>query len=195
MIRVFLFAGPIATTSQVVYQASVPNSDPQKRRDYQRDYIRRTWQRHLEHSKEAMRRWRANNPEERSARDRAYKERHRDQVNEGYRRYARNHRDQRLANSRRRRARVSGAGGNFTLAEWRGLLDRYEHRCAYCGVDAPLQADHRVPLCRGGMHDVENILPACGRCNRRKSTMSEVEFRSRLANEGEKRRKMGDEAG
>jgi len=47
----------------------VPHSDPEKRRAYQRDYIKRTWLRHLEHSKEAMRRWRANNPEARLARD------------------------------------------------------------------------------------------------------------------------------
>ena len=178
-----------------MYQASVPNTDPKKQRAYQRDYIRRTWERHLEHSREAMRRWRENNPEARLTRDRAYKERHKDQVNEAHKRYARDHQDQRLAISRRRRARVSGAGGNFTPAEWRALLDRYEHRCAYCGVDGPLQVDHRVPLCRGGTHEVENILPACGRCNRRKSTMSETEFRGRLANESEKRRKMGDEAG
>ncbi|MDP9320427.1 MAG: HNH endonuclease [Chloroflexota bacterium] len=173
----------------------MPNTDPEKRRACQREYIKRTWQRHLEHSKEAMRRWRANNPVARLARDRAYKERHKDQVNAGYKRYRQKHPDIRLAISRRRRAREMGAAGNVTLAEWLELLERHERRCAYCGVEAPLEADHRVPLSRGGTHDIENILPACGPCNRRKAAMSEVEFRRRLANEGKRRRKIDDEAG
>ena len=88
-----------------------------------------------------------------------------------------------------------GAAGNFKLDEWLALLERYAYRCAYCGVGAPLQADHRVPLSRGGTHDIGNILPSCGRCNMRKAAMSETEFRRRLANESEKRRKIDDEAG
>jgi 5-methylcytosine-specific restriction endonuclease McrA len=173
----------------------VPYSDPDKRRAYQREYIKRTWLKHLEHSKEAMRRWRANNPELRLIRDRAYKERHKDQVNAGYKRYRLKHPDIRLAISRRRRAREMGAVGDFTLSEWLKLIERYKHRCAYCGIEAPLQADHRVPLSRGGTHDLGNILPACGTCNRRKAAMSELEFRARLANENKLRRKIDGQAG
>jgi 5-methylcytosine-specific restriction endonuclease McrA len=128
-----------------------------------------------------MRRWRANNPEARSASDKAYKARHKDQVNAGYKRYRAKHPDVRLSISRRRRAREMGAVGDFTLSEWLHLLENHRQRCAYCGVEAPLQADHRVPLSQGGTHDIANILPACGSCNRRKATLSEVEFRRRLA--------------
>ena len=173
----------------------MPYTDPEKRRAYQRDYIKRTWLQHLEDSKEAMRRWRANNPEVRLARDRAYKERHKDQVNAGYKRYRQKHPDIRLAISRRRRAREMGAAGDFTGSEWLELVQRHQGCCAYCGIEAPLQADHRVPLSRGGTHDIWNILPACGPCNRRKAATSEVEFRERLANEREPRRKIDDEAG
>jgi 5-methylcytosine-specific restriction endonuclease McrA len=178
---------------------SVPSkravSDPEKRRAYQREYIKRTWLRHLEHSKDAMRRWRANNPAARLARDRAYRDRHKEQVNAGFKRYRLKHPEIRLAISRRRRAREIGAVGNFTTAQWLELLERYERRCAYCGTEAPLQADHRVPLSRGGTHDIENLLPACGPCNRRKATMSEAEFRARFANEAKRRPKIDDEAG
>jgi 5-methylcytosine-specific restriction endonuclease McrA len=173
----------------------VPYSDPEKRRAYQREYIQRTWLRHLEHSKEAMRRWRAKNPAARLARDRAYKERHKEQVNAGFKRYRLKHPDLRLEISRRRRAREAGAAGNFTNREWLELLARHNRRCAYCGVEAQLQADHRVPLSRGGTHDIENILPACGPCNRRKAALSESEFRERLADDSRLRRKIDDEAG
>jgi len=43
--------------------------------------------------------------------------------------------------------------------------------------------DHRIPLARGGDNTIANILPACGRCNRRKHLMTEEEFRARLAAE------------
>jgi len=190
-----LSRGPIAPASRLRYQASVPRKDPEDRRAYQREYIKRMWQRHLEHSKEAMRRWRANNPAARLARDRAYKERHKDQLSASYKRYRLTHPDIRLAISRRRRAREMGARGDVTRAQWLEILERYERRCAYCGVEAPLQADHRVPLSRGGTHDIDNLVPACGLCNRRKASLSEDEFRTRLANETKLRRKIDDEAG
>jgi 5-methylcytosine-specific restriction endonuclease McrA len=172
----------------------VPNTDPEKRRAYQREYIRRNYERHLEHSKLAMRRWRANNPAARLARDRAYKKRHKDQVNAGSKRHRLRYPEQRRAISQRRRARELGATGNFTHTEWMALLEEYEYRCGYCGDGGPMQADHRVPLSRGGTHDITNILPACRRCNVEKATTSEFEFRTRLANESKKHRKIDGEA-
>ena len=172
----------------------MPNTNPEKRRAYQRDYIKRTAERHRQHSKEGMRRWRANNPEARLARDRAYKERHRDQVNAGSRRHQKANPEQRRAIWQRRRARELGAAGNYTTKEWLELLIEYRQRCAYCGGGESLQADHRVPLSRGGSHDITNILPACRPCNLRKSAMSEGEFRARLRNESRDRPKIDDHA-
>lgn len=155
----------------------MPRKDPEERRKYQRDYIRRTWQRHLEHSKEAMRRWRANNPDRRLARDRAYRVRHPDQQNIYQRRWIRDHPEVRKAKAHVRRAREAGAVGRFTTAEWRALVASFDSKCAYCGVAAPLEADHRTPLSRAGSNSIDNILPACSPCNRKKRTMTEVEFR------------------
>lgn len=81
---------------------------------------------------------------------------------------------QRAADHRRR-----SAGPSFTANEWRELLERYRHECAYCGATGNLEADHRIPICRGGSNSIENILPACRRCNRTKFTMTEQEFRAR----------------
>jgi hypothetical protein len=39
-------------------------------------------------------------------------------------------------------------------------------------------------LARGGTNYIENILPACRRCNTRKRLLTEEEFRARLAAEG-----------
>lgn len=96
----------------------------------------------------------------------------------------------RLANLERGRAyvRVSnnkrrGAPGTFTFQEWFALLAAYDGCCAYCGGTEHIEADHRTPIHRGGSNTIENILPACRRCNRRKHTMTEGEFRALLARE------------
>lgn len=80
--------------------------------------------------------------------------------------------------------RAASLGQHFTAAEWLALVETYGSRCAYCGLLCErLEADHRVPLCRGGSNLIENILPACKGCNRRKYKRTEDEFRAVLAAE------------
>jgi 5-methylcytosine-specific restriction endonuclease McrA len=95
----------------------------------------------------------------------------------------------RLQNLERARAyvRVSGnkrraaaAGAHFTFKEWEELLGSHDGRCAYCGSTERIEADHRIPLCRGGSNEISNILPACRQCNRRKHRKTEEEFRTLL---------------
>ena len=172
----------------------MPRKDPEQRKAYQREYIKRTADRHREQSREAMRRWRANNPEARLARDRAYKERHKEQVRAGRRRHRQAYPEQRRAIWQRRRARELGAAGNVAVGEWLKLMLEHGGRCAYCGGSGPLQVDHRIALSRGGTHDITNILPACRSCNTRKGAMSETDFRSRLRSGSWKRPKIEDEA-
>jgi len=81
-----------------------------------------------------------------------------------------------------RRSRAIGLQ-SFTTVEWFALVKLYEGRCAYCGMEGPLEMDHRVPLCRGGANTIDNILPACRHCNRRKHRKTEDEFRALLEQE------------
>jgi hypothetical protein len=79
--------------------------------------------------------------------------------------------------AQRRRARVAGAGGSYTTAEWDALLAQYD-RCPNClrpwaGIPplasgVVITADHIVPLVRGGSNSIENIQPLCYSCNSRK---------------------------
>lgn len=48
------------------------------------------------------------------------------------------------------------------------IFDLMSRSCVYCGAAAD-HADHLVPLARGGMHCISNLVPACASCNRRKS--------------------------
>ena len=134
-----------------------------------------------------MRRWRARNPELRRERNRRYKRaaqlRNPAKINAQKAAYHAAHPEHKRAKDQAYRARKSAAAGSFTGAEWRELVARWGNVCAYDGEPGPLEPDHRVPLSRGGTNFIENILPACRSCNGRKHTMTEEEFRARLAAE------------
>jgi hypothetical protein len=75
---------------------------------------------------------------------------------------------QKVSNEHKRRV-LKGRSATLTMAEWQHILDLYKHCCAYCGrSDAILTQDHYVPLCKGGHHSAENVVPACKSCNSRK---------------------------
>jgi 5-methylcytosine-specific restriction endonuclease McrA len=86
----------------------------------------------------------------------------------------------RAANIKRRRA---AGGQSFSSAEWLALLAHHAGSCAYCGSKVLIEIDHRIPLTRGGSNTIDNILPACRRCNRRKHQRTEEEFRELLQRE------------
>ena len=79
--------------------------------------------------------------------------------------------------------RAASAGEHFTFKQWAALLTEHAGHCAYCGSMERIEADHRTPLCRGGSNLIENILPACRHCNRRKHRKTEEEFRALLQEE------------
>jgi 5-methylcytosine-specific restriction endonuclease McrA len=157
----------------------VAHKDPDARRRYGREWMKRN----PEKAREAMRRWRAAHPDEHNDDTRAYYERHRDERLAQSAAYHRAHPEIGRARSANYRARRIAAQGNFTAAEWLALVERCGGRCGYCGETGRLEADHRIPLARGGSNTIENILPACRRCNAKKRLMTEEEFRLRLAQE------------
>ena len=61
----------------------------------------------------------------------------------------------------------------------RAVFARDGHRCQYCGATAE-NIDHVVPRSRGGMHDWENVVAACRRCNSRKENRTPHEANMRL---------------
>ncbi|HEV2249892.1 MAG TPA: HNH endonuclease signature motif containing protein [Candidatus Limnocylindria bacterium] len=141
--------------------------------------------RNAQKAREAMRRWRKQHPDQHRAELRSYYAR--DPVRRQRQIDASpNRKAVRTAMKHRRRERSAG-GSSFTAKEWLAMVEQHGGRCAYCRVVAPLQVDHRTALARGGANSIGNILPACAPCNLRKGTMSEAEFRARLAAERSER--------
>ena len=69
------------------------------------------------------------------------------------------------ANVRRLR-KLSNGVFNISIKELKRL---YSSPCIYCGSNNSIQADHVIPISKGGVHSIGNLVPACSRCNQSKS--------------------------
>lgn len=67
------------------------------------------------------------------------------------------------------RANLSKAFTTLTGEEWTAIKKQFKQRCVYCGEIKPLTMDHIIPLCKGGTHTKNNIVPACRPCNSAKA--------------------------
>lgn len=83
-----------------------------------------------------------------------------------------------------RRPRISGAYPGW----WGDLLRQHGYQCVYCGIRGSrrlrLHKEHVVPLARGGRHHIDNIRPACPRCNLIKGTLTGDEFHELIRSNG-----------
>ncbi|MCI3238198.1 HNH endonuclease [Streptomyces spinosisporus] len=59
--------------------------------------------------------------------------------------------------------------------------------CVYCVAPATT-ADHVIPQARGGTHDLDNLVPACGPCNTAKNNRTPDEWRAGIATRAVSRR-------
>lgn len=66
---------------------------------------------------------------------------------------------------RKRRAILSQVESTLTNEEWIHILKKFNYSCAYCGKRNTLEMDHVVPISKGGAHTVNNVVPACRKCN------------------------------
>jgi 5-methylcytosine-specific restriction endonuclease McrA len=76
-----------------------------------------------------------------------------------------------MSTPKQRRNALIRETGDWTVTQraWAELKRRYGGCCAYCGRKTVLlEKDHIIPLSKGGLHTISNIVPACGPCNNRK---------------------------
>ena len=153
--------------------------DPERQKEYAREWLKRF----PEKARAAAKKWNHAHPEMRREQKRRQYARDPERGKAQRAAWHALHPEVRQTSSARYRARKNAATGSFTTAEWRALVAEFDSCCAYCGAKAPLQADHRTPLSRGGTNFISNILPACRSCNCRKAKTTEREYRVRLLNE------------
>lgn len=83
---------------------------------------------------------------------------------------ARRMRERRQSQNRRYRY----TAGCLTTADLLTVLA--QPSCFYCGSTDQPTIDHKMPLSRGGTHDLDNLCRACLSCNSRKRAMTSEEY-------------------
>jgi 5-methylcytosine-specific restriction endonuclease McrA len=89
------------------------------------------------------------------------------------------HPEQTVARTARYRALTAKAPGAFTAAEFATRVAEFGGRCAYClRPYESLAAEHMTPLSwpHGSSNSIENIVPACKRCNSSKGSKNLLLF-------------------
>ena len=138
----------------------------------ERERIRQKRRREADPAREAERNrlWRLANPGKKSAYCKAWRARNKERNREKYR-------AQRLAAKQRRRASCyTSTDLAPTPAQVASIL---LEPCLYCGDPAD-HVDHFIPLSRGGLHVISNLVPACAACNTSKGNkLPNLEWRGR----------------
>ena len=142
--------------------------------DYQKEYY--DIEENRERKKRNQRNWFRKNSEEINARKRdRYKKdkKYREKKLE----WTRSNPDKIKSYTQNRRSRIAGNGGSFTEEEWQELCNKYDNICLCCGEKENLQADHVVPVSKGGTSYISNIQPLCQPCNSRKGNRCSTDYR------------------
>lgn len=65
------------------------------------------------------------------------------------------------------------------------VRQKFGGSCAYCGMTLrkSFHVDHVIPVAAGGVDDIANYFPACGKCNAFKSDWSLERFRQEIENQ------------
>ena len=150
----------------------------EKKSKYMKDYVKDNKERIKERSKQ----WNREHPKQRKEYDSQYLILNREKIYAYHRKWSKTDKG-RMVKQRGnvvRQARENKIINNLTSKEWVNILKEYKFKCAYCGCEFTLfnreTKDHVIPISKGGHNIKENIVPACRRCNSKKSNkiISEV---------------------
>lgn len=146
----------------------------------------------LEKERERSRKYRANNPDKRLESQRNLRTKHHDkylECNRKYRaeniektraavrKYAAANPDVHRAAAHRRRISIKNSTSVAPTAKQ--ITELMKDPCVYCGLPSE-HMDHVIPLSRGGEHTLDNVVPACAKCNFSKgSKLPVIEWRGR----------------
>jgi 5-methylcytosine-specific restriction endonuclease McrA len=95
---------------------------------------------------------------------------------DAYQNWVKNNPEKANANWNRRRKYFIEA--NLYAISKKEIAKLYASPCFYCGSIKKIQADHVMPISRGGKHSIGNLVPACQPCNLNKKDKTIMEWRN-----------------
>ena len=136
-------------------------------------YDKKYTEKNKEKRRATSKKWAVENPEKHKANLKKHRNNNPDyQLN-----YQRANRDKMADNASRRRAQKKG-NGVFTITK-KFMRNLYNSPCLFCGASEEIEADHLVPIVKGGRHSEGNLQPLCKSCNNEKRAKLWIEFISK----------------
>jgi 5-methylcytosine-specific restriction endonuclease McrA len=128
--------------------------------------------------------WRREQPEKVRESQRKYRESHPEIYREATKKYYKANPEVKRSLERRRKARKHD-NATFKITT-RDLKKLYAGPCSYCGSFESMTLDHVIPISKGGVHGVGNLVPACGPCNFSKGQKLLIEWKLYKKRKGKK---------
>ena len=113
--------------------------------------------------------------EERLAKNREYYRKNSKSIIEQKSEYNKANPDVKRKASLKRRV-VQADNGTFKILD-KDMRRLYASPCLYCGSTDRIQADHVIPVSRGGVNSIGNLVPCCYKCNPSKGARTIMEWR------------------
>jgi hypothetical protein len=132
----------------------------------------------LEKEKQSALKYKLANPEKEKERQRKYREENADKKKEANRKWAASNPENNRHRANVRRVRKL-SNGVYKILD-KDLRKLYKSSCFYCGSKSAIQADHVIPIARGGTHSIGNLVPACAKCNQSKGSKFLAEWKASL---------------
>ena len=143
-----------------------------------KEYNKNYYAQNIKKANEVSKKWRAEHPKE----TREYNKKWRFQNNKKIKEYKKawdaSHLELYIVyNQKYRAAKRNALENGITLPEWEKMKEETQSRCVYCCKKFEhLEMEHVIPISKGGTHDINNIVPACEKCNASKHNKSLLMF-------------------
>lgn len=118
--------------------------------------------------KENHHRWYKDNIDEYNRNSIKWREEHSEYFKEYHKNYFKENPEKTIEASKRRVERMKLQPYTLTTKQWKYIKAKFNNCCAYCGQEIPLQQEHFIPVASEGAYTIDNIIPACKRCNAKK---------------------------
>lgn len=122
--------------------------------------------------------YRDNNFEKIKEKKKEYNTKNIEAVRERHRRYMKTEKGKLIAKNMKHRRRTAEKIGDVTTEQLKNLYENTTH-CYWCNTKLKkeyINLDHYMPIAKGGLHTISNLVLSCSNCNKSKSHKDPIKF-------------------